>query len=118
MSNHIINVQTIKNKIDSTYHSTSIYKSVVVCHSKCEELYDALYNNDYPVSTIKTLNKFTDNNSRMLILDYVDFKNVDKILSTEDLYSINYIFFIDSKKDIESKSQHIFKNIDLNIVYL
>ena len=98
--------------INDVFSNKSIYKSLVVCHDHdvYSNLYSKLLDNDFPVSTINDMDKYVKDVSRMLIIDYVDYKNLEKIINEGDMMKINTIFFIGCKK---SPRMDKFNNIDV-----
>lgn len=85
-----------KSKIDHIFFNNSIYKSIIIIHDceKKSELFEALTADDYPVSCINDMISFKIDKTRILLADYIDFKNIDHILLKSDLEKIDTIIFI------------------------
>jgi hypothetical protein len=85
-----------KKLIDFVFTDTSIYKSIIVCHDihTSRPLFKSLKNDLYPITDIRNYITFLTSAARTIILDCVDFKNIDKLFDENILNSINAIFFI------------------------
>jgi ligand-binding SRPBCC domain-containing protein len=57
-------------------------------------LFNELKQDYYPITKIKHLHQFINDNSRTIIIDCVDYKNIDKIFDLKVIESINAVFFI------------------------
>ena len=86
--------------IDDIYTSRSVYKSLIVCHDDLltDKLVNELTRDDYPVSTLLNIEKYLANESRMLIIDYIDYLNLKQFIDVENLNKINLVIFIDATK--------------------
>lgn len=113
-----------KTAIDKAYGNLSICKSLVVCHDDNLKmrLFDALKADDYPISLLANLNCFENNNSRMLLIDFIDIHNLHSFLLKKTISEINVIFIVEG--DLRSKnlsdtllSKYDFKE-DLTIVHV
>ena len=89
-----------KKQIDDIFYTSSIYKSLIVCHDNFTllKLYHNMRYDHYPVADILHLDKFRLNNSRTLFIDHVDYDNIDKLLEPSDIAMVNAVFFIGCEK--------------------
>jgi hypothetical protein len=89
-----------KTQIDEIFTRESIYKSLIVCHDNFDlmSLFHHMKYDHYPVADILNLNKFRENKSRILFIDYIDYKSISKVLCETDIEMINAIFLIGCKK--------------------
>jgi hypothetical protein len=101
-------------QIDSIYSEESIHKALIVCHD--DEVFDDLFKqleaDDYPICNIHEVNSFQNDAKRLLMIDYIDFNNLDKLLSQKDMYKLTTIFMIEYH-NINKKPPKI-NNPDIN----
>jgi hypothetical protein len=102
-----------KKQIDEIFACRSIYKSLIVCQDNFTmlKLYHNMRYDHYPVANITHLDKFRANNSRILFIDHIDYKNIDKLLEPKDIDMINAIFFVGC--DDEEHTHSLFKDDNL-----
>lgn len=95
-------------QIDSIYSEESIHKALIVCHDNevFDDLFKQLESDDYPICNIHEVNNFKNDIKRLLMIDYIDFKNLEKLLSNKDIDKLTTIFMIDYH-DITSKLPRI-----------
>ena len=93
-----------KNQIDNIFSSSSIYKSLIICCNSyvMKDLYDNMRDDEYPVTDIIQLNKFKLNDSRVLLINEVDFHNIKESLENEYMDMINAVFFVGCEKNHET----------------
>ena len=86
-----------KLQIDDIYSRDSIYKALIVCHD--DKLFDDLFTklemDEYPICNIYEINSFKKDLKRVLMIDYIDFNNLDKLLSQNDIDKLTNVFMID-----------------------
>jgi len=85
-----------KTQIDQIFHETSIYKSLIICQDSSTylQLFYQLYDDNYPVSDVLSVNKFSSNENRILMLDLVDLSNLNNLLTEDDEKKINAVFIV------------------------
>ena len=95
-----------KIHIDDIYTSRSVYKSLIVCHDNylTDKLVVQLIEDGYPISTLQNVNKYLIDESRILIIDYIDYSNLDQFIDAENLSKINLVTFINSKSQKKSSA--------------
>ena len=94
--------------IATIYENYNIYKSIFIVN---DELYDDiiinLEKNEYPVSGYENLEKFKNNQTRILVIKDID---SDKLFLYENIIHfkeyINMIIFIDTPKFIENNTYY------------
>ncbi len=93
-----------KIHIDDIYTSRSVYKSLIVCHDNylTDKLVDQLIEDSYPISTLQNVEKYLIDESRILIIDYIDYLNLDQFIDADNLSKINLVTFINSKSQKKS----------------
>ena len=84
-------------QIDSIYSEESIHKALIVCHDDevFDDLFKQLESDDYPICDIHEVNSFKNDVKRLLMIDYIDFNNLEKLLSQKDMDKLTTIFMID-----------------------
>lgn len=89
----------IKNTIDDIFSTRSIYKSLIVCHDDelTDNLVEQLVNDAYPISQLKDIGNYLKNDTRILVIDYIDYSNLSSFLDDESISKISLVIFIDGK---------------------
>ena len=84
-------------QIDNVYSQDSIHKALIVCHD--DEVFDDLFSklemDEYPICNIYEVNSFKNDLKRILMIDYIDLNNLDKLLSQNDIDKLTTVFMID-----------------------
>lgn len=95
-----------KIHIDDIYTSRSVYKSLIVCHDNylTDKLVGQLTEDGYPISTLQNVDKYLIDESRILIIDYIDYSNLEEFIDAENLSKINLVTFINSKSQKKSSA--------------
>ena len=110
----IYRVMDIKNTIDDIFSTRSIYKSLIVCHDDelTDNLVEQLVNDAYPISQLKNIGNYLKNDTRILVIDYIDYSNLSSFLDDESISKISLVIFIDGKpstKLMPENCESIFK---------
>ena len=107
-------MNSYKIQMNDIYSQESIHKALIVCHDNdiFIELFKELEKDDYPICSIHKVNSFKNDLKRILMIDYIDFNNIDKLLSQIDIDKITNVFMIDYH-DINNKLPKI-NNPDIN----
>ena len=89
----------IKNTIDDIFATRSIYKSLIVCHDDelTSNLVEILLQDDYPISQLKDVDTYVRHKSRILVIDYIDYCNLNEFLDDDSISKISLVIFIDGK---------------------
>ena len=84
-------------QMDNIYSEESIYKALIVCHDDevFDDLFKELETDDYPLCDIHKVNLFRNDVKRLLMIDYIDFNNIDKLLSKKDIDKVTTVFMIE-----------------------
>jgi GGDEF domain-containing protein len=73
--------ESITKQIDEIYTSLNIYKALFVCLSQDIDGFSKyLKQKDYPVCGVEELDKFNNNEYRIMIIDYDTFKHYNDAL--------------------------------------
>ena len=85
-----------KIQIDDIYSQDSIHKALIVCHDDklFGDLFTKLEMDEYPICNIYEINSFKNDQKRVLMIDYIDFNNLDKLLSQNDIDKLTTVFMI------------------------
>ena len=88
-----------KIHIDDIYTSRSVYKSLIICHDNylTDKLVQQLREDNYPISTLQNIEQYLIDQSRILIIDYIDYSNLEQFIDVDNLNKINLVVFINSK---------------------
>ena len=88
-----------KIQIDDIFTTRSVYKSLIVCHDNylTQKLVDQLVEDDYPLSTLQNIEEYLMNESRILMIDYIDYINLKEFIDVENLKKISLVIFINGK---------------------
>lgn len=86
-----------KIQIDDIYSQDSIHKALIVCHDDnlFNDLFTELQMDEYPICNIYEINSFKKDLKRILMIDYIDFNNIDKLLSQNDIDKLSTVFMLD-----------------------
>lgn len=107
-------MHSYKIQIDNIYSQESIHKALIVCHDNeiFDKLFKELETDDYPICSIHKMINFKNDVKRILMIDYIDFNNIEKLLSQTDIDKLTNVFMIDYH-DINNKLPKI-NNPDIN----
>jgi hypothetical protein len=107
-----------KKQIDDIFATVSIYKSLIVCQDNFTmlKLYHNMRYDHYPVANISHLDNFRANNSRILFIDHVDYKNIDKLLEKKDIEMINAVFFVGCEDEEHTRSSFKDDNLKYYVI--
>ena len=96
----------IKNTIDDIFATRSIYKSLIVCHDDelTSNLVEILLQDDYPISQLKDVDTYVRHKSRILVIDYIDYCNLNEFLDDDSISKISLVIFIDGKPNTKKLS--------------
>lgn len=90
-------MSSYKMQIDAIYSQDSIHKSLIICHN--DKIFESLYNelaaDEYPICDIREVISFKNDMKRVLMIDYIDFNNLNKLLNQCDIDKITTVFMID-----------------------
>lgn len=92
-------IMDYKIHIDDIYTSRSVYKSLIICHDNylTDKLVQQLREDNYPISTLQNIEQYLIDQSRILIIDYIDYSNLEQFIDADNLNKINLVIFINSK---------------------
>ena len=84
-------------QIDNIYSEKSIHKALIVCHN--DRVFDHLFReleiDNYPICGIHEVNSFKNDFKRLLMIDYIDLNNLDKLLNQKDIDKLTTVFMIE-----------------------
>lgn len=108
----------IKNTIDDIFATRSIYKSLIVCHDDelTSNLVEILLQDDYPISQLKDVDTYVRHKSRILVIDYIDYCNLNEFLDDDSISKISLVIFIDGKPNTKKLSNDCCESLFIHTV--
>ena len=98
-------------EINQIYHTYNIYKSIIIVDSSSlPNLYNLMQKQDYPITTRYDIEKFIDNQARILLLDINEANDIHNVVEYLKKDEINVIICIDNEIRLRQfeNAHHIF----------